>query len=1075
MGADNTWYGAPSSVCSADFNGDGYLDWVVTNEFEGYPTFLPHTVSVFYHAGASYVPSIDFWTSSTQGSDLPPLDAVHYDYTVEPASNGPLRPKAADVNGDGRPDLVVGSGNGTFLLLNTGATGVSGSQFKPPWKSTRSFGFVDVADFDNDGVPEIIGMDKSTGNLRVQTFHVVADTLQPLGSTLVAAGIRSLPPCLVLADVTGDGLKDVVVGYDLADDECGYVGIYILSNYFLGIFTTSVDAFAMGPGKSAPVGNYMTVAPLNGDASLDIATVASCTNELYIRMGHPGATFDPVVTVSLPHAADRVCSGDLDGDGDTDLVTIAYPPTNPAFLMSRSICVLKNNGDGTFAIPVLYGGLPLRSDALLEDVNLDGRLDLVSAPSGGFINTDKWHALTILVNDGSGGFPSGRGSAISQHSYRQVVADFNGDGKPDVASSGASEVTIGFGNGAGTFTPGPSFAVTRPTTLAAGDINRDGKMDLLVQSGDQFVDHSFGRYQGNGDGTFTKVGVTFGGLLYPRSIADVTRDGIPDIVASDGGQNIQVYVQNTFGFFTPSQFATSNSAPWDIAIGDWTRDGFPDIAVASDLGIYAHASTGLGTWGTGIPLWGARFTGVCISDFNRDGYPDLAGRLDTSGASGPDGIQIFLNGPGGLQPGTLSSIQSTVEKRGLYLDTWDANIDGIPDLITSGMPTASYAPPFNTADVLLGNGNGAFGLRTSYAIGGFIDKTATTLTTSGPRVTAGDVNRDGIPDLMAGLQTTPDSSLVCTVLSSPPAFTAALHAAVFKTTLSNPKDVAVGDLDRDGKVDVVTGTEGANPGIAVHRGGGGGSIGSATTLAQSWYGTRVRLADLNRDGILDIIGASSVAGARRVYTMLGTGNLTFGSRLDYALNVGSDIEVGDMNRDGIPDVVVATPDSVRVLTGNRHGDVHRVQRSAFGQPDPRHRSGRPQSRWRARRPLRERHGFGDLRELQWHLGHACHDPDPVPDLPGCVRWRLESRRLPGHRGEPGHRLFRGLRGGDVALQLGVPHLALGHRLRHGDRPHGRQWPPPSGGELLAGSGRGVQRGRIRSTHLGRDLPCVRHP
>src|SRR6185436_2408200 len=129
MGADNTWYGAPSSVCSADFNGDGYLDWVVTNELEGYPTFLPHTVSVFYHAGASYVPSIDFWTSSTQGSDLPPLDAVHYDYTVEPASNGPLRPKAADVNGDGRQDLVVGSGNGTFLLLNTGATGVSGSQF----------------------------------------------------------------------------------------------------------------------------------------------------------------------------------------------------------------------------------------------------------------------------------------------------------------------------------------------------------------------------------------------------------------------------------------------------------------------------------------------------------------------------------------------------------------------------------------------------------------------------------------------------------------------------------------------------------------------------------------------------------------------------------------------------------------------------------------------------------------------------------------------------------------------------------------------------------------------------------
>jgi len=920
VGSSSDWYGTRASVASADFNGDGYPDLAVSNEFPLTPFGLPHTISVFYHAGTRYVPSIDFWTSSTQDNDLPPLDGVHYDYTVEPTDPyGRIRLKAADLNGDGRPDLVAATGTGIALLLNTGATGVSGAQFRPAARRSHPIENVDVADFDNDGVPEIIGTEVYSGNLKVQTFHVVADTLKELASTLVYVGTPTLSPALELADVTGDGHKDVVIGYDFAQDECGLVSIFILSQYFLGAFVNETNTFFMGEGKSPNSDGYLAVASLNGDASLDIATVASCANALFIRMGHGDGTFDPVVTVPLPHAGDRVRAGDLDGDGDTDLVTIASPSGDSGYFMSGSVCVLKGNGDGTFAAPTLYGGVPISGQVLLEDINRDGRLDLVNAQAGGYFKPDVWHATAFLLNDGSGGFRTGTGSPISQHSYRQVVADFNGDGKPDVASSGASEVTIGFGNGAGTFTPGPSFAVTRPTTLAAGDINRDGKVDLLVQSGDQFVDHSFARYQGNGDGTFTQVGVTFGGLLYPRSIADVTRDGIPDIVASDGSQNIRVYVQNTFGFFTVNQFATSNSAPADIAIGDWTRDGFPDIAVASDTGIYAHASTGLATWSTGIPLWGARFTGVCVSDFNRDGYPDLAGRLDTSGASGPDGIHIFLNGPGGLQPGTLSSVQSTVEKRGLYLDTWDANIDGIPDLITSGMNTASYAPTFNTVDVLLGNGIGAFGLRTSYEIGGYIDKTATTLSTSGPRVTAGDVNRDGIPDLMAGVQTTADSSQVYTVLSSPPAFSATLHDAVFKTTLSNPKDVAVGDLDRDGKVDVVTGTEGSNPGIAVHRGGGGGSIGSATTLAQSWYGTRVRLADLNRDGILDIIGASSVAGARRVYTMLGTGSLTFGSRLDYALNVGSDIEVGDMNRDGIPDVVVATPDSVRVLTGTGTG------------------------------------------------------------------------------------------------------------------------------------------------------------
>jgi hypothetical protein len=181
------------------------------------------------------------------------------------------------------------------------------------------------------------------------------------------------------------------------------------------------------------------------------------------------------------------------------------------------------------------------------------------------------------------------------------------------------------------------------------------------------------------------------------------------------------------------------------------------------------------------------------------------------------------------------------------------------------------------------------------------------------------MDRNSAKDLLAAVGYTPTGAIrFKTVLASPPVRGNGFQPAQFTSTLNNPTQCAVGDLNRDGRPDVVTVSPQENPGVAVHLNTGNGVLGAKTTLSQAYLASSVQLADLNRDGILDIV-ASAYSFSTRLFTMLGVGDGTFGPRQDRLLNAGLDFEVGDMNRDGIPDVVIALGDSVRVLLGNGDG------------------------------------------------------------------------------------------------------------------------------------------------------------
>jgi hypothetical protein len=189
-----------------------------------------------------------------------------------------------------------------------------------------------------------------------------------------------------------------------------------------------------------------------------------------------------------------LATADLNGDGVPDMVVASEASAN-----SGSLTVLLGKGDGTFttgaSLPITLPTLPAPPPigVTIDDVNGDGKLDLVGVTAG----TPSSSGIVVFLGNGDGTFaaglsgPNGAGGAVA------VTADFNGDGKKDIATS-YGQVLLG--NGDGTFLL-QSLALPEGQGMgvAAADFNQDGKVDLaFTNSTPATVDIYFG----NGDGTF---------------------------------------------------------------------------------------------------------------------------------------------------------------------------------------------------------------------------------------------------------------------------------------------------------------------------------------------------------------------------------------------------------------------------------------------------------------------------------------------------------------------------------------------------------------------------------------------
>jgi hypothetical protein len=347
--------------------------------------------------------------------------------------------------------------------------------------------------------------------------------------------------------------------------------------------------------------------------------------------------------------------------------------------------------------PISVSGGP--QNLVVGDVNRDGRPDLV-------VGCAK-DQTAVLLGDGKGGFKPGPGSPLKHGGGEMALGDVNGDGVLDLALTDHDSyaVTVLVGDGKGGFKPARGSPVVMkdgksPHThgLALTDLNGDDKRDLVIANND---DNDVAVMLGDGKGGFAPApGSPFpvGPGPYPLSVGDVNRDGKPDLVipnSKPGARTLTVLLGDGKGGFHPAPGSPVAAAgdPYYVTLGDVNGDGKPD-AVATHSGDDGGATVLLGDGqggfksAPGSPLGlGSRVMGVAVTDINRDGRADLV-------ATGGDRVRVMLgDGRGTFKAGPGSPYP--VGKGSWRLAVADLNGDGKLDVATAGVEA-------DTVTILLG-------------------------------------------------------------------------------------------------------------------------------------------------------------------------------------------------------------------------------------------------------------------------------------------------------------------------------------------------------------------------------------
>jgi len=364
-----------------------------------------------------------------------------------------------------------------------------------------------------------------TGEVPVSTQTISGST--PVDSASTYGGA-------ILADINGDGRPDLVSWREESGDAQG--------TFQVALGEAGGGFGAASTYQAANAVDFIVAGSSNSDGFQDLYVSAAIgAHCVEIWLGHADGKLTPATDTGIPECMGSIAIGDLNGDGETDLVTIlgnTYGPT-----------VFLADANGAFHVGTTYPALRGASRILVRDWNGDGFPDLVLLS----------HLLTVYLNMGNGTFEDGMDCGVSTPEPKQVVIeDFNRDKHMDVAAGMGNSVAVLLGMGGCEFQPMAEYPLSASiSALVQGDLNGDGIEDLVAQTSDGNIS----LLRGEADRTFQVVLLSTGSVPGESPVllvGEVTGDGKADIVFVPGTAPIQIEIAPDGGIVRIPWVATAN-------------------------------------------------------------------------------------------------------------------------------------------------------------------------------------------------------------------------------------------------------------------------------------------------------------------------------------------------------------------------------------------------------------------------------------------------------------------------------------------------------------------------------------
>lgn len=352
----------------------------------------------------------------------------------------------------------------------------------------------------------------------------------------------------------------------------------------------------------------------------------------------PGPTFrSKLFNGATVDAAYDVTVGDVNGDGRPDVVTADYSPDS-------GISVELNEGHGDFKLRSYSLPTPAQS-VVLAQLDGNGKPDLVVAVERD--GSEVPNGVSVFINKGGGVFRRGPDTLLAPATFG-AVGDVNGDGRADLVAVDANgdAVSLFLNRGAGGFDPGTAHYPTGRgvSSVATGDVNGDGKIDVATANS---RDNSLTVLLNRGGGLEPKQDYRTGSEPVAIAVRDLNGDGKLDLATANFKATVSVLVNGGDEHFKARRDYRTLGHPNALVIGDLTGDQKPDIAVQSYS--VENVSVLVNSGGGFRPKLSYRYQfeggSLALADLNGDRRRDVVMLVHNS-RNGDNWLAVLVNTPG---------------------------------------------------------------------------------------------------------------------------------------------------------------------------------------------------------------------------------------------------------------------------------------------------------------------------------------------------------------------------------------------------------------------------------------------